>query len=176
MKSKMALFCHVPESHIVDLHDVSNIWHVPLIMQEQGALKAIYKCLEMVPREPDLAAWSARAHKWDSLTSKATVAMVGKYTGLSDAYLSVIKSLEHACIACGHRLDLKWVDAEHLEPTAEKDHPEKFRDAWAVVKCAPKQARTSLALCCVWNRCEKCALLGFSGRGRDAQAGNAAAR
>lgn len=132
----MALFCHVPESHIIDLHDVSNIWHVPLIMREQGGLKAIFKCLEMEAREPDLAAWGARAHRWDALTSKATVAMVGKYTGLSDAYLSVIKSLEHACIACGHRLDLKWVDAEHLEPGTQAAHPAKFDEAWAVVKAA----------------------------------------
>lgn len=132
----MALFCHVPESHIIDLHDVTNIWHVPLIMHEQGCLKAIFKCLQMEVREPDLVAWGARAHRWDALSSKATVAMVGKYTGLSDAYLSVIKSLEHACIACGHRLDLKWVDAEHLEPGTQKSHPEKFDEAWAVVKAA----------------------------------------
>ena len=62
--------------------------------------------------------------------------MVGKYTGFSDSYLSVIKSLEHACIACGHRLKLEWVDASCLEAAAQLSTPDKYAEAWATVRGA----------------------------------------
>ena len=47
------------------------------------------------------------------------IAMVGKYTGLSDAYLSVLKALQHACLAVNRKLEVHWVDASHLEPTTQ---------------------------------------------------------
>jgi hypothetical protein len=55
------------------------------------------------------------------------IAMVGKYTNLSDAYLSVIKSLQHACLAANRKLDILWVEASHLEPQTEKDEPEAYK-------------------------------------------------
>lgn len=109
VKEKLASFCHVQPSHILNLHDVSNIWHVPLIMRDQGAVASILENLQLPVRVPDVEGWANRARRWDTIKSRISVAMVGKYTGLSDAYLSVIKSLEHACIQCGHRLDLRWV-------------------------------------------------------------------
>jgi len=53
--------------------------------------------------------------------------MVGKYTNLSDAYLSVIKSLQHACLAANRKLDILWVEASHLEPQTEKDEPDAHK-------------------------------------------------
>ena len=136
VKAKLALFCHVPESHILNLHDVSNIWHVPLIMHSQGCMGAILSCLQLPASEPDLGAWGSRARRWDSLTVTCTIAMVGKYIGLTDSYLSVIKSCEHACIAAGYRLELRWVDAPALEEATAAAEPEKYAAAWAVVRSA----------------------------------------
>ena len=73
VKKKLSLFCHVPDSHIINLHDVSNIWHVPLIMQEQGCLESVLKCLKMPLVPPDLNAWSNRAHRRAPAASHRTV-------------------------------------------------------------------------------------------------------
>ena len=59
------------------------------------------------------------ADKWDGLSNAVRIAMVGKYTGLSDAYLSVLKALQHACLAANHKLDILWVEASHLEDAAK---------------------------------------------------------
>ena len=136
VKEKLALFCHVPSSHILNLHDVSNIWQVPLIMRDQGAVGAILTNLQLPLQPLNLESWANRANRWDATTSRIRIAMVGKYTGLSDAYLSVIKSLEHACIACGHRLDLCWVDAGSLEECTKEAEPEKWKAAWEAVRSA----------------------------------------
>lgn len=59
------------------------------------------------------------AERWDALSAVVKIAMVGKYTGLSDAYLSVLKALQHACLAANRKLDVQWVEASHLEPAAK---------------------------------------------------------
>lgn len=59
------------------------------------------------------------AEKWDGLSNALSIAMVGKYTGLSDAYLSVLKALQHACLAANRKLDVLWVEASHLEDAAK---------------------------------------------------------
>ena len=65
----------------------------------------------------DLTHWrTTLADRWDALSQSVSIAVIGKYTGLSDAYLSVIKALQHACLAANRRLDLQWVEAEKLEP------------------------------------------------------------
>ena len=124
-KEKLALFCQVPPSHIINVHDVSNIWHVPLVLLKQGAIQSFNNVLKLDMSEStvtrELTQWRLRAEKWDQMTKKVTIVMVGKYTGLSDAYLSVIKALQHACIACSVKLDLVWLEAAHLEPVGTKD-------------------------------------------------------
>lgn len=130
VREKMALFCQVPPSHILSLHDVSNIWHVPLIMQQQGADTAISKQLDLPLRPLDLVDWRRRALHWDSLTQEVHIAMVGKYTGLSDSYLSVIKALTHAAIAVHRKLVIRWIEASMLEPEAELEDKDKYDEAW----------------------------------------------
>ena len=66
------------------------------------------------------AGWRTRlAEKWDALSAVVRIAMVGKYTGLSDAYLSVLKALQHACLSASRKLEVLWVEASHLESTSE---------------------------------------------------------
>ena len=59
------------------------------------------------------------AERWDGLSTVVSIAMVGKYTGLSDAYLSVLKALQHACLSANRKLDVQWVEASHLEESAK---------------------------------------------------------
>ncbi len=91
-----ALFCQVPVSHVLNLSDVSNIWHVPLMMEAQEAHRSICSHLSLEGAGGlNLTTWrTTLAERWDRLQQACHIAMVGKYTGLSDAYLSVIKALQ----------------------------------------------------------------------------------
>ncbi|PON38353.1 CTP synthase [Trema orientale] len=138
VKAKLAQFCHVPAENIVTLHDVPNIWHIPLLLRDQKAHEAILKGLNLlgVAREPDLKEWTARTRICDKLHDSVRIAMVGKYTGLSDAYLSVLKALLHASVACRRKLIVDWVAAGDLEDATAKEAPDVHKAAWDLLKGA----------------------------------------
>ncbi|KAF2951471.1 hypothetical protein DAI22_01g264700 [Oryza sativa Japonica Group] len=141
VKAKLSQFCHVPVSSIINLHDVTNIWHIPLLLRDQRAHEAILKVLDLqfvgkVPREPKLVEWTERASKFDKLKATVKIAMVGKYTGLSDSYLSVLKALLHASVAMGRKLVVEWVPSCDLEDSAAKETPEAHKKAWKLLKGA----------------------------------------
>ncbi|XP_024027089.1 CTP synthase isoform X1 [Morus notabilis] len=138
VKGKLAQFCHVPAENIVTLYDVPNIWHIPLLLKDQMAHEAILKGLDLlgVAREPDLEEWTARTKIFDVLQAPVRIAMVGKYTGLSDAYLSVLKALLHASVACRRKLIVDWVAAGDLEDATAKEAPDAHKAAWDLLKGA----------------------------------------
>ncbi|GMN55607.1 hypothetical protein TIFTF001_024730 [Ficus carica] len=163
VKAKLAQFCHVPAENILTLYDVPNIWHIPLLLRDQKAHEAILKGLNLldntydniyddgcckclwfvgriltcsVAREPDLEEWTARTKICDLLHSPVRIAMVGKYTGLSDAYLSVLKALLHASVACRRKLIVDWVAAGDLEDATAKEAPDAHKAAWDLLKGA----------------------------------------
>lgn len=132
----MSTFCHVPPSHIISVHDVTNIYHVPLILAQQGVhtlIKAALGLEQMLP-EPDLVSWGNLAHTVDNFPRSLDIALVGKYTGLEDAYLSVIKALSHASMHLNVNIKIRWVDASHLEETTKASEPEKYDAAWALLR------------------------------------------
>mmetsp|Transcript_44124 Transcript_44124/g.70847 ORF Transcript_44124/g.70847 Transcript_44124/m.70847 type:complete len:580 (+) Transcript_44124:239-1978(+) len=133
---KLALFCHVTPDCILNLCDVSNIWHVPLVIQEQGGHLAVMRQLKLDFRKLDLDSWAHRAHKWDTVTQPVNVAIVGKYVGLGDSYLSVTKALMHAAIAADRKLHVVWVEAGKLENASLGEDPAGHADAWASVRGA----------------------------------------
>ena len=122
------------------MHDVSSTYHVPLLLETQGLIDLLTRILRLdalsIPSslvKKGAATWSA----WKALTASqspllqdVTVALVGKYTNLHDSYLSVIKSLEHAAMACSRKLKLVWVDASHLEDECSRTSPAEFHKAW----------------------------------------------
>uniref|UniRef100_A0A2N9HAC6 CTP synthase n=1 Tax=Fagus sylvatica TaxID=28930 RepID=A0A2N9HAC6_FAGSY len=136
VKGKLAQFCHVPAENIVTLYDVPNIWHIPLLLRDQKAHKAILKGLNLlgVAREPELKEWTVRTNIYDTLHNPVRIAMVGKYTGLSDAYLSVLKALLHASVACHRKLIVDWVSAGDLEDITAQEAPDVYKAAWDLLK------------------------------------------
>ncbi|VFQ71920.1 unnamed protein product [Cuscuta campestris] len=138
VKEKLSRFCHVPVENIVTLYDVSNIWRVPLLLRDQKAHEAILRALNLkgVAMEPALGEWESRAELCDNLHDPVRVAMVGKYTGLSDSYLSVVKALLHAAVACRRKLLVDWIAAGDLEEITEKENPENYKSAWDLLKGA----------------------------------------
>lgn len=144
-KDKISAFCHVQPNNVISVHDVNNVYHVPLLLIEQKLHHIIAKELNlgasMNVENPDMKDWSEMAHRVDSFTDTVKIALIGKYTGLQDSYLSVIKSLKHGSIACGRDLDLIWVEAAHLEKNDKNgeekvDCEEEYKAAWDKVKSA----------------------------------------
>lgn len=132
VKDKLALFCHVPSNQVLTMHDVSNIWRVPLMMESQGAHKTICNILSLGGADRiNMKEWRiGLADKWDSLQQEVVIAMVGKYTELSDAYLSVIKALQHACLAASRKLKIEWIEAGNLEETTREEDVSMYIQAW----------------------------------------------
>ncbi|CAN1225995.1 CTP synthase 2 [Linum grandiflorum] len=131
VKEKLAKFCHVPLEYIATLHDVSNIWHIPLLLRAPSlSIPPLIWASYSVTRDPDLREWTVRAELCDELHEPVRIAIVGKYTGLSDAYLSVHKALLHASVALHKKHIVDWVPATDLEDETAKEtsnnHPVTF--------------------------------------------------
>ncbi|KAJ7982123.1 CTP synthase family protein [Quillaja saponaria] len=138
VKEKLSQFCHVPAKNIVTLYDVPNIWHIPLLLRNQKAHEAVLKGLNLLglAKEPDLEEWITRTELCDMLHEPVRIAMVGKYTGLSDSYLSVVKALLHASVACHRKLIVDWVPAGDLEDVTADEAPDAYKAAWDLLKGA----------------------------------------
>ncbi|XP_050238953.1 uncharacterized protein LOC126688334 isoform X2 [Mercurialis annua] len=134
-KEKLSQFCHVPAANILNIHDVPNIWHVPLLLRNQNAHHAILKQLNLhnIAMPPDLQDWTKMAETYDNITNSVRIAMVGKYVGLTDSYLSVVKALLHACIACSLKPSIDWIAASDLE---DDSTPEAHAAAWETLRNA----------------------------------------
>ena len=137
-KEKLALFCHVEPSHVLSAHDVSNIYRVPQMLNEQGVTEMIAEKLnlEIPESRPLYDDWVAMADRVDSLEKTINIAMVGKYTGLTDSYLSVIKALQHSAFKVGAKMEISWVEAASLEAKFEDKDSEKYAESWAALKAA----------------------------------------
>ncbi|GKV24495.1 hypothetical protein SLEP1_g34102 [Rubroshorea leprosula] len=138
VREKLSQFCHIPAVNIFTLYDVPNIWHVPLLLRDQKAHEAILKGLGLheIASEPNLTEWIERTKVCDMLHDPVKIAMVGKYTGLSDSYLSVLKALLHASVACCRKLVVEWVAAGDLEDARATEAPDVYEAAWKCLKGA----------------------------------------
>lgn len=117
--NKIALFCDVGEDHVIPAPTVSSIYEVPLKYQEHHLAEKIEKRLSLKPIKPKLADWKLLVEKIKANRKPINIALVGKYTGLDDSYLSVLESLKIACYHQKMDLNLLWVDAEKLEKKDE---------------------------------------------------------
>ncbi|KAK7392263.1 hypothetical protein VNO78_20695 [Psophocarpus tetragonolobus] len=137
-KEKLSKFCHVPVENILNIHDVPNIWHIPLLLRNQNAHHSILQQLNLLSQAtpPDLQQWTEMAETYDNLTESVRIAMVGKYVGLTDSYLSVIKALLHACVARSFKPSIDWIAASDLEDDSAKSTPEAHAAAWETLKSA----------------------------------------
>ena len=118
MRKKIALFCNVSEDCVIPNLTASTLYEVPLLLEKEGLCRVVCRKLGLDAGEPDMAHWRelvAQIHAAER--HHVTIALVGKYTELHDAYLSVAESLFHAGTACGAQVGIRWVDSQHL--TAE---------------------------------------------------------
>uniref|UniRef100_A0A8C2WU92 CTP synthase n=1 Tax=Cyclopterus lumpus TaxID=8103 RepID=A0A8C2WU92_CYCLU len=133
VKEKISMFCHVEPTQVICVRDVSSVYRVPLLLEDQGVVS--YFCqrlslpIEVRPRKM-LTKWKEMADRSARLLEHVSIALVGKYTKLSDSYTSVIKALEHSALAVNHKLEVKYIDSADLEATTLQDEPVKYHEAW----------------------------------------------
>ena len=113
--SKIALFCDVEPKAVIPLPTLSNIYHVPLWLEERGLGDYIVEKLNLGGHRPDLGSWRAIVKKMDEASDTVTVALCGKYTELHDAYLSVAEALRHAGAHNDVKVEIRWVNTETIE-------------------------------------------------------------
>ena len=116
MREKMAMFCDVDPDAVIQNLTARSIYEVPMLMEEQGLDTIVLRKLAMEDKPKDMQGWHdmvARILK--KYNKKVTIAVVGKYVALQDAYISITESLRHAAVANETELDIHWVNAEEIE-------------------------------------------------------------
>lgn len=111
-RDKIALFCNVPSRNVIQNLDVETLYEVPLAMEKEHLADIACESLELECPVPDLTAWEAMVDALKHPKKNVTVALVGKYTQLHDAYISVVESLKHGAVAHNSSIDIKWIDSE----------------------------------------------------------------
>ena len=122
IKDKIALFCNVPSSHVLQNLDVEYLYEAPLAMEKEHLAQVACECLKLDCPEPDLADWKAMVEALRHPSTEVTIALVGKYIQLHDAYISVVEALKHGGIASKATVNILWIDSEQVteENVAEK--------------------------------------------------------
>jgi CTP synthase len=115
IKDKIALFCDVPRHAVLPMLTADNIYEVPLVLEEHGVGDIIVSALNLKARPHDLVDWRAMVERMALATTELSIAVVGKYTELPDAYLSVKEALRHAGVSHERDIDISWVQSEDIE-------------------------------------------------------------
>ena len=115
VRNKLALFCNVEKSSVINCMDAATIYQVPLVLNEEGLDSEVIKKLHLEEREYDLSLWQDIVRRIKQPKDTVTIAVVGKYLETKDAYLSLTEALLHGAVANYLKAEIKWVDAELLE-------------------------------------------------------------
>ncbi|HUB35950.1 MAG TPA: CTP synthase [Solirubrobacteraceae bacterium] len=115
IRKKIALFASLPVEAVVSARDVPDIYEVPLVFREQGVDDFVLEHFGMEAPAPELSAWREPIERASRARETVTIALVGKYVKLEDAYLSVSEALRHAAGAHDARVRIEWIDSEGLE-------------------------------------------------------------
>ena len=115
VRNKLALFCNVEKSSVINCMDAATIYQVPIILNEEGLDSEVIKKLNLEEREYDLSLWQDIVRRIKQPKDSVTIAVVGKYLETKDAYLSLTEALLHGAVANYLKADIKWIDAELLE-------------------------------------------------------------
>lgn len=114
IKDKIALFCNVPSKHVIQNLDVETLYEAPLAMEREHLADIVCECLKLDCPTPDLKEWEQMVHALKNPTRDVTIALVGKYTALHDAYISVVESLKHGAVAHNASVTIKWIPSDTL--------------------------------------------------------------
>lgn len=114
IKDKIALFCNVPTKCVMQNLDVETLYEAPLAMEQEHLADVACQCLQLDCPKPDMQEWQNMVDTLKHLEKDVTVALVGKYTSLHDAYISVVEALKHGGLAHKTNVNIKWIDSETI--------------------------------------------------------------
>ena len=114
IRDKIALFCNVPSNHVMQNLDVETLYEAPLAMEREHLADIACECLKLPCPSPDLKEWEDMVQALKNPSKDVTVALVGKYTQLHDAYISVVESLKHGAVAHNSSVNIKWIPSEDV--------------------------------------------------------------
>ena len=124
-RRKLGLFCNVRESAVIEARDVSSIYDVPRAYHDAGLDREVLAAFGIEPApKPNMSRWAGVTKAFHNPEGEVTIAIVGKYTGLKDAYKSLIEALTHGGIANRVKVKLDWIESEIFESADPAPHLE----------------------------------------------------
>ncbi|VDO40281.1 unnamed protein product [Onchocerca flexuosa] len=142
LREKIAAFGMVELEQVIGVHDVSNIYKVPLLLHKQNVLEMVVKRLKLtavnaegtLTQKPNLFQWTHLSNLCDSFQEEVRIALVGKYVQIPDAYASLNKALRHSAIHAKRQLVISYICSEHLEETNDSERISDYNHAWEMIK------------------------------------------
>jgi CTP synthase len=120
IKAKISLFTNVPLKAVITAKDVDNIYKIPLLFAQEGLDSIILKEIALPLRRRRLTQWKKMLERMENPKSEVNIAMIGKYAGLQDSYMSLNQALRHAGTAHQVKVKISWIEAEKLEQKPPK--------------------------------------------------------
>ena len=127
---KISLFCNVEKRCVIQNTTLDSLYEVPLMLEDQNLADIICEKTSSEIRKPDLSEWYEVVNRVRNVSSQVTIALVGKYVALHDAYLSVSEALTHAGFTCGASVHINWVDSETIE---DQNFDDIFKDVNGII-------------------------------------------
>lgn len=135
VREKIALFCDVEPEAVIEARDAETIYEVPLILEQEGLGRLVTRALGLPDTEPDLEEWREMVHRLKHPRHRVRIALVGKYMGVEDSYVSIVEALRHGGIANNVHVEIVKVDAEDLEVLSQEEVEERLRSFDGILVC-----------------------------------------
>lgn len=130
IREKIALFCNIRSADVIQNLTAPSLYEVPLWLEKEGLAESVCRCLGLEKTAPDLNEWTEMVKRVKNAGKKTTIALVGKYVELHDAYLSVAEALRHGGIVNDAAVDIKWIDSENV---TDKNSDEIFKECNGII-------------------------------------------
>lgn len=111
---KIALFCNVKEDCVIENMTIPVLYEAPLMLEKNHFSDIVCRELGIETKAPDLTEWTDMVERIKNRTKETSIAIVGKYVQLHDAYLSIVEALHHAGYETGTKVSIKWIDSENI--------------------------------------------------------------
>ena len=128
IKNKLSLYCSINKNNIIEAIDAKNIYQIPINFYKQKIDEAILNQFKLELKESNIKPWQDFADKVETIKDEIEISLVGKYTELHDAYISVVESLKHAGYYYNKNIKINWVDCEKIE-----DMEELFKNSKGII-------------------------------------------
>ena len=121
IKKKISLFCDIEEQDTIEAIDVKHLYEVPLMLQKEKLDSRVLSKLKLKARKSDLDSWKKMVNIIHNLEGEVEIGIVGKYTNLKDAYISIVESLNHGGYYFKKNVKLTWINSESIEKRCSED-------------------------------------------------------